>query len=111
MSPVRHAVDEATISTTTPTITDTAVATSSSKEKMNGAAMKRIAARYSITPWTKAGTGPCRNMARTLAEEHLGRLEQARVEQLGLGERLVERHELDLRAAQGDHAAELAAVG
>jgi hypothetical protein len=40
------------ISTSTPTITDTAVGASSSKVKMNGAAMNRIAARYSITPWT-----------------------------------------------------------
>src|SRR3954470_5686912 len=55
--------------------------------------------------------GPCRNTAGTLSEEHLGRLEQARVEELRLRERLVERHELDLRAPQRDHLAEVARVG
>src|SRR4051794_207811 len=54
--------------------------------------------------------GPCRNTALTLSEEHLGRLEQARVEELGLRERLVERHELDLRPPQRDHLAEVPRV-
>src|SRR4051794_16521412 len=55
--------------------------------------------------------GPCRNTTRTLSEEHFGRLEQAGVEELGLRERLVERHQLDLRAPQRDHPAELARAG
>src|SRR4051794_36542425 len=54
--------------------------------------------------------GPCRNTAGTLSEEYLGRLEQARIEELGLRERLVERHELDLRPPQRDHLAEVARV-
>src|SRR5829696_9462928 len=94
--------------TSTPTTTETAVAASASKEKMKGAAMRRIAARYSITPWTKAGMGPCRNTAGTLSEEHLGRLEEPGVEQLGRGQRLVERHALDLRPPQRDHLPEVA---
>src|SRR3954452_21299103 len=55
--------------------------------------------------------GPCRNTAGRLSEEPLGRLEQARVEELRLRERLVERHELDLRPPQRDHLAEVARVG
>src|SRR5690242_16793107 len=97
--------------TTTPRITDTAVAASFLKSKMNGAAIRSAAARYSMIPWTYAGMGPCRNTAWTLSEEHLGRLEQARIEELGLRERLVERHELDLRPPQRDHLAEVARVG
>src|SRR3954451_9366457 len=54
--------------------------------------------------------GPCRNTEGTLSEEHLGRLEQARVEELGLRERLVEWHELDLRPPQRDHLAEVPRV-
>src|SRR5829696_2823702 len=93
----------------TPAITETAVAASASKEKMKGAAMRRIAARYSITPWTAAGMGPCRNTAGTLSEEHLGRLEELGVEQLRLGQRLVERDALDLRPPERDHGAEVPA--
>src|SRR3954449_971697 len=55
--------------------------------------------------------GPCRNTAGTLSEENLGRLEEARVEELGLRERLVERHELDLRPPQRDHLAEVPRIG
>ncbi len=64
MSPVGSAVEAVTISTSTPTTIDTAVAVSSSKANRNGAAMNSAAARYSMTPWTKAGTGPCLNMPR-----------------------------------------------
>src|SRR5215207_1786004 len=44
------------------------------------------------------------------AEEDLGGLEQLRVEQLGLGQRLRERDADDLRAAQRDHLAVVALV-
>src|SRR3954454_13739909 len=54
--------------------------------------------------------GPCRNTAGTLSEEHFGRLEQAWIEELGLRERLIERHELDLGALQRDYLAEVARV-
>src|SRR5215216_3378805 len=110
ISPVRHSVDAATIRITTPTTSESAVAPSLSNVKRNGAAMKRIAAAYSISPWTNAGTGPCLNTAETLSEEDLGRFEQPRVEELGLGERVAERDELDLRPSQRDHLAELRRV-
>src|SRR5918994_5659517 len=72
-------------------------------------------------PWTKGGTGPRLNMSGTYpaargpnrrrsAEEHLGRLEQLRVQQLRLGERLRQRDADDLRAAQRDHLAVVALV-
>src|SRR3954465_9510174 len=96
----------------TPTISDRAVAASSSKLNRNGAAMKRMAAAYSTIPWTNAGTGPCLNTARKLLpEEDRRRLVQARVEQLRLRQRLVERDELDLGTAQRGHLAEVARVG
>src|SRR5215207_3326902 len=44
-----------------------------------------------------------RSRRRSLAEEDLGRLEEGRVQQLGLVERGLERHELDLRPPQRDH--------
>ena len=59
--PVLQCVQAATISSTTPTTIETATAASASKLKRNGAAMNKIAARYSTTPCTKAGTGPCLN--------------------------------------------------
>src|SRR5215213_1801609 len=62
ISPVLIAVEAATIRIRTPATIATAVAASDSKSSTNGAAMKTIAATYSITPWTKAGTGPCLNM-------------------------------------------------
>src|SRR3954467_4186627 len=55
--------------------------------------------------------GPCRNTAGTLSEEHLGRLQTARGEELWLRERPGERDALDLRPPQRDHLAEVARVG
>src|SRR5215208_1111247 len=95
----------------TPTTSDRAVAASSLKSNRNGAAMNRMAAAYSTIPWTNAGTGPCLNTAWTLLPEEHGRgLVQARVEQLRLRQRLVERDELDLGPAQRDHLPEVALV-
>src|SRR3954449_2555360 len=95
----------------TPTPSDRAVAASSLKANRNGAAMNRMAAAYSTIPWTNAGTGPCLNTAWTpLPAEHGRGLVQARVEQLGLRQRLVERDELDLGPAQRDHLPEVALV-
>src|SRR5918997_1306883 len=125
ISPVVIAVDAAMTRNSTPTTIEAAVAASSSKSNRNGAAMKRMPMAYSRTPCTKAGTGPFLNMGpsyplgprpsaaprRRSAEEDLGSLEQPAVEQLGLGERLRERHALDLRAAQRDHLPEVALVG
>src|SRR5215203_4882905 len=99
------------IRTSTPTMTESATAPSVSKSKMNGAAMNRIAARYSTTPCTNAGIGPCLNTPLKLPEEHGGSLVEPRVEQLRLGQRLVEGHELDLGAAQGHHLPEVPLVG
>src|SRR4051794_17394952 len=96
----------------TPTTSDRAVAASSLKSNRNGAAMNRMAAAYSTIPWTNAGTGPCLNTAWTLLpEEHRRGLVEARVEQLRLRQRLVERDELDLGSAQRDHLPEVALVG
>src|SRR3954462_8791335 len=109
MIPVGSAVHAVTIRISTPITIETAVAVSSSKLNRNGAAMNSAAARYSMTPWTNAGIGPCLNIAGDLtrsAEEHLGRLEQLGVQQLRRGQRLVEWHHLDLRAAQRRHLAE-----
>src|SRR5881397_2775748 len=106
VSPVGNAVEAVTISTATPITIETALAVPLSKEKRNGAAISSAPARYSMMPWAKAGSGPCLYIAKTLAEEDFGRLEQAGIEQLGGGEGLVERDELDRGAAQGDHHAE-----
>src|SRR5215204_974039 len=54
------------------------------------------------TPTTRAAPAP------RSAEEDLGRLEQLRVQQLGLGERLGQGDADDLRAAQRDHLAVVA---
>src|SRR5688572_3466167 len=113
ISPVGSAVEAVTTRISTPATIATAVAVPSSNENRNGAAMNSAPARYSIAPWTKAGTGPCLNMGRRLprpasAEEDLRGLEQLGVEQLRRGERLVERDHLDLRAAQRGHLAEVA---
>src|SRR3954453_23533775 len=111
MRPVRQWVDAPMISTSTPITRERAVAASSSKLNRNGAAMKRMAAAYSTIPWTNAGTGPCLNTARKLLpEEDRRRLVQARIEQLRLRERFVERDELDLGPAQRRHLAEGARV-
>src|SRR3954447_959413 len=111
MRPVRQWVDAPMISTSTPTTSERAVAASSSKLNRNGAAMNRMAAAYSTIPWTNAGTGPCLNTARKLLpEEDRRRLVQARIEQLRLRQRLVERDELDLGPAQRGHLAEVARV-
>src|SRR5215210_5860839 len=107
ISPVGRAVAAVTARRSTPTTIDTAVAVSFSKENRNGAAMNSAAAMYSTTPWTNAGIGPCLNMVATLAEEDFGGLEELRVEQLRLREGLVERDELDPRAPQRGHLAEV----
>src|SRR3954464_14442474 len=112
MRPVRQWVDAPMISTSTPITRERAVAASSSKLNRNGAAMKRMAAAYSTIPWTNAGTGPCLNTSRKLLpEEHRRGLVQARIEQLRLSQRLVERDELDLGPAQRDHLPEAPLVG
>src|SRR3954454_3101735 len=110
MKPVRQCVEAATMRSSTPTTIEIAFGASSSKLKRNGAAMNRIAARYSMIPCTNAGTGPCLNTGGTLPEEDRRGLEEPRVEELRLGERLVERDELDLRPAQRRHPAEVAPV-
>src|SRR5919202_3420924 len=85
ISPVGSAVEAVTTRTATPATMETAVAVPESQANRKGAAMSRAEARYSMTPCANAGSGPCLNTGPTLAEEHLGRLEQLRVEQLRLG--------------------------
>ena len=93
----------------TPTTSDTAVAVSSSKSKRNGAAMNRMAAEVLDDAVDERRDRPLLEHGwRGYPKKTSAVSYSSRVEQLRLGQRLVERHALDLGPAQRDHLAEVA---